>query len=91
MLGFLTIEPNAYRATLRGEVLALTPTQIDVLTTLAVHRNRVVTRNELAHAAEVEASSIDVLLSGLRRVLGEGFIRNVRNRGWILEPTTFEV
>jgi len=90
VIGLLEIEPVAYRASLDGSTLTLTPTQVDVLTTLVINRDRVVTRNELASSANVEASSIDVVLSSLRRVLGDGFVRNVRNRGWILEPTAFE-
>jgi DNA-binding response OmpR family regulator len=90
-IGRLEIEPGAYRAVLGGETLPLTPSQIEFLTVLVSNRDRVVTRAELAKAARLEQSrSVDVVLSSLRRVLGEGFVRNVRNRGWILEPGEFE-
>lgn len=86
-VGSLTIELNAYRAHLADEALALTPAQFDLLAHLVRNLNRVVTREELAAAGRFEhVHSVDVTLSSLRRVLGATFIRNVRNRGWILEP-----
>jgi DNA-binding response OmpR family regulator len=85
-VGGLEIERNAYRARLGGRALALTPSQFEVLAYLVRNRNRVVTRDELAAAGRLEhVHSVDVTLSSLRRELGP-FIRNVRNRGWILEP-----
>jgi DNA-binding response OmpR family regulator len=87
--GSLEVYPAAYRAMLRGNQLPLTPAQVEVLTELVANRDRVVTRNELARAAGIDATSVDVVLSGLRRELGDGFVRNVRNRGWIIEPSVF--
>ncbi len=90
-VGYLDIEPQAYRAALHGRALTLTPSQVDLLSYLVANRDRVVTRNELAEAAGlVQVRSVDVVLSSLRRMLGDGFVRNVRNRGWILEPSVFE-
>ena len=90
-IGSLEIEPRAYRATLDGRVLALSPSQLELLRALVVNRDRVVSRAELAKAAGLEqAGSVDVVLSSLRRMFGEAFVRNVRNRGWILEPSAFE-
>jgi two-component system, OmpR family, response regulator len=90
-IGTLEIEPKAYRATLKGATLVLSPSQLELLGVLVANRDRVVSRAELAKAAGLEqAGSVDVLLSSLRRVLGEGFVRNVRNRGWILEPSAFD-
>lgn len=90
-VGYLEIEPRAYRASLHGRALDLTPSQVDLLTFLVANRDRVTSRSELAEAAGLEQSrSVDVALSSMRRLLGDGFVRNVRNRGWILEPTAFE-
>ena len=90
-VGTLEIEPDAYRATLDGQTLALSPSQLELLRVLVVNIDRVVSRSELAKAARLEqAGSVDVLLSALRRLLGEHFVRNVRNRGWILEPSAFD-
>ena len=88
--GCLEVHPGAYRATLRGNLVPLTPAQVEVLSTLVAHRHRVVTRTELARAAGIDPTSVDVVLSGLRRELGDRSVRNVRNRGWILEPSAFE-
>jgi DNA-binding response OmpR family regulator len=90
-IGYLEIEPLAYRATIRGQVLQLSPSQLELLAALVANRNRVLSRSELAESAGLEhAASVDVVLSSLRRLLGEGFVRNVRNRGWILESAVFE-
>jgi DNA-binding response OmpR family regulator len=84
--GLLEIDPAAYRATLGGRELALSASQLELLAFLVRHRDRVVTRAELAGAAGLTSGrSVDVALSSLRRLLGGNIIRNVRNRGWILE------
>jgi DNA-binding response OmpR family regulator len=91
VVGSLEVEPDAYRATLGGRTLALSPSQVAVLRVLVANRDRVVSRSELAKAAGLEqAGSVDVVLSALRRLLGEAFVRNVRNRGWIVEPSALE-
>ena len=88
--GALEVEPQAYRALLDGRPLALSPSQLEVLRFLVANRDRVVSRAELAKAAGLEqGGSVDVVLSSLRRLLGDGFVRNVRNRGWIFEPSAF--
>jgi two-component system alkaline phosphatase synthesis response regulator PhoP len=90
-LGRLEILPDAYRATFGGRDLPLSPSQLEVLAYLVRNRDRVVSRGELADAAGlVEGRSVDVALSTLRRMLGGRAVRNVRNRGWILEPGALE-
>lgn len=89
VLGALEIDPAAYRATLAGKLLELSPSQFEMLAYLAANVDRVVTRDELCTAAHLEhVRSVDVALSSLRRVIGHNSVRNVRNRGWILEPST---
>ena len=86
-VGVLEIDAAAYRASLNGRPLDLSPSQFEVLAFLVASTDRVVTRDELAHAGHLEHQrSVDVVLSSLRRALGGDFLRNVRNRGWILEP-----
>ncbi len=86
-LGRLEILPEAYRASFGGREIPLSPSQLEILTYLVRNRDRVVSRGELADAAGlVEGRSVDVALSSLRRLLGRRAVRNVRNRGWILEP-----
>jgi two-component system, OmpR family, response regulator len=90
-IGRLRVLPRAYRATLAGRVLDLSPAQLEMLACLVGNRDRVVSRSELARAAGLlEGRSVDVALWALRRELGEGVLRNVRNRGWILEPSALE-
>jgi DNA-binding response OmpR family regulator len=90
VLGSLEVTPGAYRARLHGNDLPLTPAQVDLLAALVSNHYRVVTRAELARSARIDQRTVDVVLTALRRVLGEGFVRNVRNRGWIVEPGAFE-
>ncbi len=86
-VGALEIEPGAYRARLGERLLPLSPSQFELLSFLVSNRDRVVTRDELAEAGRLEHErSVDVALSTLRRIIGRNFVRNVRNRGWILEP-----
>lgn len=87
-IGALDIDQAAYRATLDGHLLELTASQFEILAFLVANRDRVVTRGELAAAGRLtHERSVDVTLSSLRRALGRDFVRNVRNRGWILEPS----
>jgi DNA-binding response OmpR family regulator len=89
-LGPLEVLPDAYRATLAGRELSLSASQLELLVYLVRNRDRVVSRSELAGATGLEQGrSVDVALSTLRRVLGDGSIRNVRNRGWIIEPSAW--
>ena len=90
-IGRLEIEPDAYRASVSGRTLPLSPSQFELLAFLVDHRDRVVTRDELARATHLEhGRSVDVVLSSLRRILGCDFVRNVRNRGWILEAAALD-
>ncbi len=91
IVGALEIQPGAYRAQLEGRDLQLTPSQFELLVFLVANHDRVVTREELASAGRLEhMRSVDVSLSSLRRAIGRDFIRNVRNRGWILEPAALD-
>lgn len=93
----LRINPAAYRATLRGETLVLTPGEFAILVSLAKAKGRVKTRDHLLSEIrdreyEVFDRAIDVQVSALRRKLGDDpknprFIRTVRSAGYMLvEP-----
>lgn len=59
-----------------------------VLTVLVAHSGRVVSRRELsrqAGMADLSERRCDSVLVILRRRLGQGAIRTVRSRGWMLE------
>jgi DNA-binding response OmpR family regulator len=88
--GSLVVDMRTRRAALAGRTLPLSPAQFELLGVLVANQDRVVSRAELARAAGLEqVGSVDVLLSSLRRLLGQRFVRNVRNRGWILQPSAF--
>ncbi|MEX2554235.1 MAG: winged helix-turn-helix domain-containing protein [Actinomycetota bacterium] len=91
VLGRLWVDVESYRAEFAGRALTLSRSQLELLAILAANRNRVVSRDELSEALRLaRGRSVDVLLSGLRREIGRDFVRNIRNRGWIVEPGTLE-
>lgn len=86
-MGALEVDQSGYRASFDGRALTLTRSQVELLALLLHNRDRVVSRAELSQALGLaRPRSVDVLLSGLRQELGRQFLRNVRNRGWIVEP-----
>ena len=91
VLGALRLDVEGYRAEFAGRPLALSRSQFELLTIILAQRHRVVSRDELSEALQLaRARSVDVLLSGLRREIGRDFVRNVRSRGWIVEPAALE-
>ncbi len=91
VLGALRVDVESYRAEFAGRVLSLSRSQLELLAILVANRHRVVSRDELSEALQLaRGRSVDVLLSGLRREIGRDFVRNIRNRGWIVEPGALE-
>jgi DNA-binding response OmpR family regulator len=85
-LGALEVDPVGYRASFAGRLLEVSRSQLELLVFLILNRHRVVSREELSSALGLaRGRSVDVLLSGLRTKIGREFVRNVRNRGWIIE------
>jgi two-component system OmpR family response regulator len=90
-LGLLAVDPEGYRAWFDGALLDLNRSQIELLAFLIEQRHRVVSRPELAEALGLaRGRSVDVVLSRLRRSVGRDFVRNVRSRGWIVEPSALD-
>lgn len=88
-LGPLEIDLESYRATLSDKPLDLSPSQLEMLAILVANHGRVTSREELSKAVGLRRGrSVDVMLCSLRKELGHEFIRNVRNRGWIVDPET---
>lgn len=86
-LGTLEVDLESYKATLRDQPLDLSPSQIEMLAILLANHGRVTSREELSKAVGLRRGrSVDVMLCSLRKELGRDFIRNVRNRGWIVDP-----
>lgn len=87
-LGALEVDLESYRATLSDKPLALSPSQLEMLAILVANHGRVTSREELSKAVGLRRGrSVDVMLCTLRKELGHDFIRNVRNRGWIVDPS----
>jgi len=86
-LGSLEVDLESYRATLSDKPLDLSPSQLEMLALLLSNLGRVTSREELSKAVGLRRGrSVDVMLCTLRKELGRDFIRNVRNRGWIVDP-----
>lgn len=82
-VGGLSLDPGTRTATLRGEPLALTRGEFDLLACLVARPGKVVSRARLAAAGW---GSVDVLLSRLRAKLGEtarhpAYLHTYRGRG----------
>lgn len=91
-LGALEVDPVGYRASFAGRLLEVSRSQLELLAYLIANHHRVVSREELSGALGLaRGRSVDVLLSGLRTKIGREFVRNVRNRGWIIEARALTV
>lgn len=90
-LGALELDIEGYRAFFGGRQLCVSASQLELLAILITNHTRVVSRSELSQALGLaRARSVDVILSSLRRELGRDFLRNVRNRGWIVMTEALE-
>jgi DNA-binding response OmpR family regulator len=90
-LGVLHLDPAARRVAIRGDEKHLTPTEFDLLKTLAARPGKVFTREQLL--AEVWGwrdgsgiRTVDSHIRGLRRKLGAELVRTVHGIGYALEP-----
>jgi DNA-binding response OmpR family regulator len=94
-LGPVTIDSHAREVAVRGELVALTKTEFDILALLAQHPKRVVTRDRLR--AEIwgddwlaDDHAVDVHVSNLRTKLAkagaESLLRTVRGVGYRISP-----
>lgn len=90
-LGDLTLSPRAHLAWLKGETLALSAREFQLLVALAREFDRVVPKQALGQLLEplgdaVDAATVEVHLSNLRRKIGAERIRTVRGVGYQLRP-----
>ncbi len=100
VVGDLRIDPEARRAALRGQDLALTAVEYDLLLSLAKAAGRVRTREQLLNEVadrnfDVFDRSIDVHISSLRKKLGDDskspqFIITVRSAGYMMRKPGVE-
>ena len=87
----MQVDPAARRVRVDGDEKHLTPTEFDLLITLAARPGAVFTREQLL--AEVWGwrdgsgqRTVDSHIRGLRRKLGAGLVRTVHGIGYALEP-----
>jgi DNA-binding response OmpR family regulator len=90
-LGPLRVDPARRRVTVNGDLKHLTPTEFDLLRTMAARPGVVFTREQLL--AEVWGwrdgsglRTVDSHIRGLRRKLGSSLVRTVHGIGYALEP-----
>ena len=98
--GDITIEPEKRMAAYRSQPLALTPTEFDLLASLARDCGRIKTREQLLLEVadrdfESFDRSIDVHISSLRKKLGDDprkpqIIVTIRSAGYMLQNTRGE-
>ncbi|EFA22149.1 response regulator receiver domain protein [Bifidobacterium gallicum DSM 20093 = LMG 11596] len=89
--GSLVIDPTQRVVTLNGESVHLTPTEFDLLVTLARKPKSVLTREQLLEEVWdwVDASgtrTVDSHVKALRHKLGSSTIRTVHGVGYAFEP-----
>ncbi|WP_390132521.1 response regulator transcription factor [Bifidobacterium apicola] len=89
--GSLVIDPAQRIVTLHGEQIHLTPTEFDLLATLARRPKSVLTREKLLEEVWdwVDASgtrTVDSHVKALRHKLGSQMIRTVHGVGYAFEP-----
>ena len=91
--GSMVIDPAQRIVTVNGEQVHLTPTEFDVLATLARRPKSVLTREKLLEEVWdwVDASgtrTVDSHVKALRHKLGADMIRTVHGVGYAFEPPT---
>lgn len=89
--GSLVIDPSTRHVTLDGQIVHLTPTEFDLLVTLARKPKSVLTREKLLEDVWdwVDASgtrTVDSHVKALRHKLGSKTIRTVHGVGYAFEP-----
>ena len=90
-LGDLTVSPRSHQAWLQGQLLALSAREFQLLVALAKDTDAVVPKQVLGQLLEplgdpVDAATVEVHLSNLRRKIGAERIRTVRGVGYQLRP-----
>jgi DNA-binding response OmpR family regulator len=90
-VGRVEIDPETRRVTVDGTPVHLTPTEFDLLRTLAARPGAVLSREQLLAAVwgwrdGSGQRTVDSHIRGLRRKLGSQHVRTVHGVGYALEP-----
>lgn len=88
-LGALILDMDGRRLLRDGDEVRLTPTEFDLLATLAGRPERAFSRDELLRAvwdwrAGGSTRTVDSHVAGLRRKIGPGVVRTVQGHGYAL-------
>jgi DNA-binding response OmpR family regulator len=88
-LGALTLDIDGRRVLRDGDEVRLTPTEFDLLATLAGRPERAFSRDELLREvwdwrAGGSTRTVDSHVAGLRRKIGPGVVRTVQGHGYAL-------
>lgn len=89
-IGHLEIYPSQFEAFFKGQPLALTPKEFELLHYLAKHKGRVLTREQLLNAIwhydyVGDTRIVDVHISHLREKIQKDYIKTVRGLGYKLD------
>jgi DNA-binding response OmpR family regulator len=87
--GALVLEPSTRRVSLKGEAVALSTREFDLLHVLMLNADRVMSREQLEQQLyswgyEVDSNAIEVHIHHLRRKLHSDVIQTVRGVGYTL-------
>ena len=90
VVGDVEIDIARRTVTREGLAVGVTPREFRVLEYLALHRGRVVSRDELlAHlysdSEDTWSNVLEVFVAGLRRKLGAGIVQTRRGHGYIVD------
>jgi DNA-binding response OmpR family regulator len=88
--GTLELDTDAYAATVDGSPIDLSPRQVELLAVFLVAPGHVWSREQLHWVCwgDTEASRrVDVQLCRIRTKVGFDLFRNIRDRGWMLQPS----
>ena len=92
-LGLLVLDETTRTASVDGVMLSLTRSEFDLLDILSAHPDRVYTRQQIIariqrEEKDVTDRTVDTLMVGLRRKLGEwaGHVETIRGIGYRITP-----
>ena len=89
-IGDLELDTDAYAATIAGRSIELSPRQVELLAVFLAAPGRVWSREQLHWICWGDTAAsrrVDVQLCRIRTKVGFDLFRNIRDRGWTLQPT----
>lgn len=86
-VGAVTIKPETHQVLCQGEDVKLSPKEFKLLHELAMHRHRILSKDQLTElvygwSEEVDSNAIEVHIHNLRKKLGSGIIETLRGIGY---------